>query len=71
MVINYTPSREDVTVAEAVEVRPVTRWTINRLIASGELPAYRIGSGKTRIRLADLDRLARPVVPKAITAQQD
>ncbi len=71
MTIKHTPSRDDVTVAEAVAVRPVSKWTVNRLIASGELPAYRIGTGKTRIRLVDLDRLARPVVPTTAAGQQD
>ena len=69
--IDFTPSLDDVTISEATKVRPVSKWTVNRLIASGDLPAYRIGTGKTRIRLADLDSLAVPVVPKSVVEQQD
>ena len=59
------PAEPSVTVSEATKARPVSKWTIYRLIDSGDLPAWRIGKGKIRFRLSDLDRLAVPVVPRA------
>lgn len=41
--------------AEAARYGRVSRKTIDRLIARGELPAYRVGSRLVRIKTADLD----------------
>ncbi|MFZ0529798.1 MAG: helix-turn-helix domain-containing protein [Propionicimonas sp.] len=36
--------------------------TLRRRIATGELPASRIGARLIRVRTADLDRVCRPIV---------
>ena len=47
---------------EAVERVPMTERTLRKYVASGKLPAYRIG-GRLRIDPADLDRLVQRVNP--------
>ena len=47
--------------AEAAEYLGVTDRTLRRYVASGELPAYRLGTRLLRFRQADLDALLRPV----------
>lgn len=44
-----------VSPAEAARYGRVSRKTIDRLIARGELPAYRVGSRLVRIKTANLD----------------
>lgn len=39
----------------------VSTKTIRRMIARGELPAYRVGSKIIRLETADVDRLLRPI----------
>ena len=48
----------------ANEARVGTR-TIERWIAEGTLPAFRMG-GQVRIKATDLDKLARPIAPTAV-----
>ena len=55
--IEIDPTAPSVTVREATKVRPLSKWTIYRLIESGRLPAWRIGNGRIRFALADLDKL--------------
>lgn len=50
------------SIAEAAIILGVNQRTIHRLIARGELPAVRLGRGRTvRIAVADLDRVLVPV----------
>lgn len=44
----------------------VSRCTIHRRILAGQLPGYRIGTGRTsplRVRVRDVDALLTPVTP--------
>jgi excisionase family DNA binding protein len=47
--------------AEAAEYLGITDRTIRRMIAAGELPAYRMGARLLRIDAADLDAVLRRV----------
>ena len=51
-----------VSIAAAAKDHSVSKRTIERLIATGELPAYRIGRS-VRIREVDLEAVLRPVRP--------
>lgn len=46
---------------EAAAHLGVTERTIRRLIESGDLPAYRVGSKIIRIKRTDIDALLRPI----------
>jgi excisionase family DNA binding protein len=46
---------------ESAEYLGVSTKTIRRLIASGALPAYRVGPRNIRIKASDLEALARPI----------
>lgn len=56
-----TTRRRWVSQAEAAEHLGVTDRTLRRMIAAGELPAYRLGKRLLRIDLADVDALLRRV----------
>lgn len=45
----------------AAEYLGVSTKTVRRMIASGELTAYRLGRRLIRIDLAELEQLARPI----------
>ncbi len=45
---------EFLTKAECAEILQVSETTVERMIASGQLPAYRISRAVTRINKADL-----------------
>lgn len=47
--------------AEAAEYLGITDRTLRRMIAAGELPAYRLGPRLLRIDAGDLDALLTPV----------
>jgi len=53
--------RPKLTVAGAADYWACSERTIRNLVASGELPACRIGPRMIRIDPRDLDRLERPV----------
>lgn len=53
--------RRPATPAAGAELYNVSTRTIYRYIATGLLPAYRVGPRLLRIDLDDLERLARPV----------
>ena len=57
--------RAYVGIAEAATYLDVDPKTIRRLIASGELRAYRLGSKVLKVKLADLDGVLTPV-PTAV-----
>ena len=46
---------------EGAERFNVSTWTIRRLIASGELRAYRLGTKLIRIDMDELAELFRPI----------
>lgn len=50
-----------VTIQGAAEILSCSTKTIRRKIASGELPARRIGARMIRVDAADLAELGRPV----------
>ncbi len=52
---------EFVTIAEAARVLRVSPSTIRRWIGEGDLPAYRVGRRRVRVRKPDLARLIAPV----------
>lgn len=53
------------TIAQAADFLQCSQDTVRRMIARGELPAYRYGGRLVRIELADLRRLRRPVTSLA------
>ncbi len=53
---------EMISITEAAERLGVNHFTIRRAINRGEIPAYRLGTGRTiRIRVIDLNKALRPV----------
>lgn len=53
--------RRWLTQDEAAEHLNVTTRTIRRMIAAGDLPAYRLGQRMLRIDATDVDNLLRPI----------
>lgn len=49
------------SVSETAAYLNVNRRTVERLIDSGELRAYRLGQRTIRIRLSDIERLEREI----------
>lgn len=50
-----------IALADAAAVLDVDVSTLRRYIAAGRLPAYRVGARAIRLKLADVERLARPI----------
>ena len=55
------PQRVHVGLDEAAAYLDVNAKTVRRLIATGQLPAYRSGKRLIKIRVADLESLLKPV----------
>jgi excisionase family DNA binding protein len=55
-----TPDFQYVSVAEAARILSVSPSTVWRWIDAAKLPAYRLGGHTIRIRVADLEAIARP-----------
>lgn len=55
------PGRRYCTIAEAAEYIGATPAFIRKLIARGDLPAYRIGKRAIRIDIRDVDALLKPI----------
>lgn len=49
------------TLGELSEDFSVSQQYLRRLIASGELPAYRLGKRQIRIKRADVEALLKPI----------
>ena len=49
------------TIETAAEMLAVHPRTIRRYVASGDLPAYRIGPRQIRVRTSDVDALLVPI----------
>lgn len=66
----HTNKRQFVTLDDAAEYLNVSPRTIRRLIASGELPGFRVAGHRRAIRLdvADLDAIMQPI-PSAAAGQ--
>lgn len=56
-----SPSRRWVDQRQAAEYLGITDRTLRRMIAAGDLPAYRLGKKMLRVDMADLDALLRPI----------
>lgn len=52
---------EYLTIGQAATLLQVSQSTVRRWIAQNELPAYRVGQRKVRLKRADLGRLITPV----------
>lgn len=61
---------ETLTLKEAASLTKSSEKTLRRMIARGELKAYKFGRG-IRIKPADLDRVMRPVTPLANIVEID
>ena len=57
------------TKTEAAEVLGISERSLHRMIAAGDLPAYRIGARAIRIRRDDLDRLFTRVAPADVASE--
>ncbi len=55
------PGRKFLPLKEGAEVTGTSVRTLRRRIAEGELPAYRIGPRAIRVRLEDVEALARRI----------
>jgi len=64
MAINQNPQvgPEWVSLREAARIYAVSAYTLRRRIASGDLPAVKLGYKLIRVRITDLDRLF-PAIP--------
>lgn len=56
-----TAQPEYLTVAQAAEIFGTSERTVRRLIASGSLPAYRIGPRAVRLLADDVRNQATPI----------
>ncbi len=56
-----TTVRRWVSQVEAAEHLGITDRTLRRMVAAGDLPAYRLGPRLLRIDLADVDALLRRI----------
>jgi excisionase family DNA binding protein len=52
---------EFLTLAQAAEIFGTSERTVRRLIASGSLPAFRIGPRTIRVRAEDVLAQAKPI----------
>jgi excisionase family DNA binding protein len=64
------PTAEWLSLQQAALIYAVSVDTLRRRIATGELPASRIGARLIRVRTADLDRVCRPIVVVQRTAHR-
>ena len=64
MAINQSPpvGPEWVSLREAAKIYAISTYTLRRRIASGDLPAVKLGYKLIRVRISDLDRLF-PAIP--------
>ena len=64
MAINQNPRVEPewVSLREAAKIYAISTYTLRRRIASGDLPAVKLGYKLIRVRMSDLDRLF-PMIP--------
>jgi excisionase family DNA binding protein len=58
-----------VSLSRAAEHYDMSTRSLRRMIDEGSLPAYRVGKRQIRIRVTDLETLARPI-PTALAASE-
>lgn len=63
------PAAEWVSLQQAALIYAVSVDTLRRRIATGVLPASRIGARIIRVRIEDLDRVCRPIPAAERTKQ--
>lgn len=54
-------SGDSVPLDVAAARHSISTRTLRRMIAAGQLPAYRLGTRTLRVRLEDVDALLRPI----------
>jgi excisionase family DNA binding protein len=64
------PGPEWLSLQQAAHIYGVSVDTLRRRIATGVLPASRIGTRLIRVRIADLDRVCRPIAVNERTARR-
>ena len=64
------PTPEWLSLQQAALIYGVSVDTLRRRIATGALPASRIGARLIRVRIADLERVCRPIVVVQRTAHR-
>jgi excisionase family DNA binding protein len=52
-----------ISMSAAGDYLGVDKRTVQRLIATGKLPAYRVGNKLVRIDIDDLEKMLKPVLP--------
>ena len=64
MAINQNPGAEPawLSLRGAAKIYAISTYTLRRRIASGDLPAVKLGYKLIRVRVSDLDRLF-PAIP--------
>lgn len=64
------PAPEWVSLQQAALIYGISVDTLRRRIATGELPASRIGARIIRVRIEDLDWVCRPIAVDERTARR-
>ena len=64
------PTPEWVSLQQAALIYGISVDTLRRRIATGVLPASRIGARIIRVRIEDLDRVCRPITVEQRTARR-
>lgn len=59
---NSRTETEWVSLREAAQIYAISTYTLRRRIASGDLPAVKLGYKLIRVRISDLDKLF-PAIP--------
>lgn len=59
---NSRTETEWVSLREAAKINAISTYTLRRRIASGDLPAVKLGYKLIRVRISDLDKLF-PAIP--------
>jgi len=59
---NSRTETEWVSLREAAKIYAISTYTLRRRIASGDLPAVKLGYKLIRVRISDLDKLF-PAIP--------
>lgn len=57
------------SLTQAAEILGIHPQTIRRAIARGDIPAFRVGFGRGRIRREDLEVILRPVSSRSEVAE--
>lgn len=69
--MSFNAASKKLTINQTAEVLQCSTDTVRRLIAKGQLKAYRYGSRIIRIDPLDLDRMRKPVTSLAAIVEMD